>query len=175
MYNGLMSRWSAFGGVLMLSVALLSTSCSSTRQVLESTRQETQIQETTTRQEETQTRQEQAQSHEETAEAVTVTEIEIYDTEAEPDPQTGAHPVKARIRQRTDRTGTSREVTAYHAEETAEVKEAQIYDGGELSEAVVVAERPPSLWERIKKGVMWGVAIIILAVAGYIIYKLKKQ
>lgn len=118
--------------------------------------------------------QEQEQTHEEAGEAVTVTEIEIYDTEAPTNPQTGEHPVKARIRQRTDRTGTSREVTTYRAEENTEAEETKVYSGGELSEAVVVAERAPSLWERIKKGVMWGVTAIILAVAGWIIYKLKK-
>lgn len=174
MYNGLMPRWNVFGVVLMLSAALLNTSCSSPRQVLKSERQETQIEETTTRQEETQTKQEQERTHEEAGEAVTVTEIEIYDTEAPTNPQTGEHPVKARIRQRTDRTGTSREVTTYRAEENTEAEETKVYSGGELSEAVVVAERPPSLWERIKKGVMWGVAVIILAAAGWIIYKLKK-
>lgn len=174
MYNGLMPRWNVFGGVLMLSAALLNTSCSSPRQVLKSERQKTQIEETTTRQEETQTIQEQEQTHEETGEAVTVTEIEIYDTEAPANPQTGEHPVKARIKQRTDRTGTSSKVTTYRAEENTETEETKVYSGGELSEAVVVAERPPSLWERIKKGVMWGVAVIILAAAGWIIYKLKK-
>lgn len=174
MYNGLMPRWNVFGVVLMLSAALLNMSCSSPRQVLKSERQETQIEETTTRQEETQTKQEQERTHEEAGEAVTVTEIEIYDTEAPTNPQTGEHPVKARIRQRTDRTGTSREVTTYRAEENTEAEETKVYSGGELSEAVVVAERPPSLWERIKKGVMWGVAAIILAAAGWIIYKLKK-
>lgn len=102
-------------------------------------------------------------------------EIEIYDTEAAPDPQTGAHPVKARIRQRTDRTGISQKKTEYQARESTETNEVQTYNGGELSEAVVIAERPPSLWERIKKGVMWGVAIIILAVAGWITYKFKKR
>ena len=174
MYNGLMPRWNVFGVVLMLSAALLNTSCSSPRQVLKSERQETQIEETTTRQEETQTIQEQERTHEEAGEAVTVTEIEIYDTEAPTNPQTGEHPVKARIRQRTDRTGTSREVTTYRAEENTEAEETKVYSGGELSEVVVVAERPPSLWERIKKGVMWGVAAIILAAVGWIIYKLKK-
>lgn len=169
-----MPRWNVFGVVLMLSAALLNTSCSSPRQVLKSERQQTQIEETTTRQEETQTKQEQERTHEEAGEAVTVTEIEIYDTEAPTNPQTGEHPVKARIRQRTDRTGTSREVTTYRAEENTEAEETKVYSGGELSEAVVVAERPPSLWERIKKGVMWGVAAIILAAAGWIIYKLKK-
>ena len=89
MYNGLIPRWNVFGVALMLSAALLNTSCSSQRQVLKSNRQETQIEETTTRQEETQTIQEQEQTHEEVGEAVTVTEIEIYDTEAAPNPQTG--------------------------------------------------------------------------------------
>lgn len=129
---------------------------------------------TTTRQEERQTEQEHAQTREETTEAVTVTDIEIYDTTAAPDPETGEYPVKARIRQRTDRTGKSHEAASYQAKENANATETQVYEGGELAEAVVIEQRPPSLWERIKKGVMWGVAVIILAVAGWIIYKLKK-
>ena len=84
-----MPRWNVFGAVLMLSAALLNTSCSSQRQVLKSTKVETQVEETTTRQEETQSVQEQEQTHEEAVEAVTVTEIEIYDTKAPANPQTG--------------------------------------------------------------------------------------
>lgn len=136
---------------------------------------ETQIEATATRQEETQVEQEHVQTREEATETVTVTEVEIYDTEAAPDPATGERPVKARIRQRTDRLGTSREVEDHRAKENTEVTETQTYDGGELSESVVVTQKPPSLWERIKKGVMWGVAIVILAFAGWIIYKLKKR
>lgn len=175
MYSGLMLRWSAFGDALILSVALLNTSCSSTRQVVENAKQETRIEESTTRTEETQAWQEQAQTREESGEAVTVTEVEIYDTEAAPDPTTGERPVKARIRQRSDRTGTSREVMTYHAEENTETEGTKIYSGGELSESVVIAERPPGFRERIKNGIIWGVATIILAVAGWITYKLKKR
>lgn len=171
-----MSRWSAFGVALTLSVALSNTSCSSTRQVTESnSRVETQAEATAKRQETAQSEQEQERTKEEATEAVTVTEVEIYDTQATPDPLTGAHPVKARIRQRTDRSGTTREVETLQAKENTEVEETQVYTGGELSEAVVVAQKPPGLWERIKKGVMWGVAIIITAFAVCIIYKLKKR
>ena len=174
-YNGLMSRLSAFGAVLMLSAALSNTSCSSSRQVLESGKQETRTEETATRTEESQSSQEQEQTREENTEAVTVTEIEIYDTGAAPDPKTGAHPLKAKIRQRTDHSGVSREATTYNAKVNTEIKEKQTYNGGELAEVVVKAERSPSLWDRIKNGVMCGVAIIILAVTGWIIYKLKKR
>ena len=104
-----------------------------------------------------QEQQEQTKAREETDESVTVTEIEIYDTDREPDPTTGALPVKARIKQRTDMT------------------ENQVYSGGELSEAVVVAEKPASLWERMKKGVMWGAALTVLAAALWIFFKLKKR
>ena len=88
---------------------------------------------------------------------------------------TGAHTLKAKIRQRTDHNGVSREATTYNAKVNTEIKEKQTYNGGELAEVVVKAERPPSLWDRIKNGVMCGVAIIILAVTGWIIYKLKKR
>ncbi len=170
-----MSRLNAFGAVLMLSAALSNTSCSSSRQVLESGKQETQTEETATRTEESQSSQEQEQTREENTEAVTVTEIEIYDTGAALDPKTGAHPLKAKIRQRTDHSGVSREATTYNAKVNTEIKEEQTYNGSELAEVVVKAERPPSLWDRIKNGVMCGVAIIILAVTGWIIYKLKKR
>lgn len=171
-----MSRWSACGVALMLSVALSSTSCSSTRRVTESSsRAETKVEATAQRQETAQSEQEQERKKEETSTAVTVTEVEIYDTQATPDPVTGERPVKARIRQCTDSGGTTRETETIQTKKRAEVAETQTYNGGELSEAVVVAQKPPSLWERIKKGVMWGVAIIITAFAGYIIYKLKKR
>ena len=175
MYNGLMLRWNAFGVALMLSVALLNTSCSSTRQVLESTTQQTQIEQTTTQKEQTQTRQEHEQTHDESGESVTVTEVEIYDTNADADPVTGEHPVKARIKQRTDRNGTIRKVAATHTETNAETDLTQVYNGGEISEVVVVAERPPSLWERIKKGMARGVLVLISVAVGWLIYKLKKR
>lgn len=171
-----MSRLSAFGVALMLSVALSSTSCSSARRVSESSsRVETQVEATEQRQETAQSEQEQERAKEEATEAVMVTEVEIYDTQATPDPVTGAHPVKARIRQRTDHSGTTREVETLQERQHAEVEETSIYNGGELNEAVVVAQKPPSLWERIKKGVMWGVATAMAAFACWIIYKLKKR
>ena len=174
-YKGLMRHWSAFGAVLMLTVALSNTSCSSYRQVEQTTREEKQTETETTREEVKQEQQEQTKAREETGESVTVTEIEIYDTDREPNPTTGALPVKARIKQRTDRTGTAREVEELRKQETADLTEKQVYSGGELSEAVVVAEKPASLWERMKKGVMWGAALTVLAAALWIFFKLKKR
>lgn len=119
--------------------------------------------------------QEQTKAREETGESVTVTEIEIYDTDREPDPNTGTPPVKVRIKQRTDRTGTTREVEDLRKQETADLTMNQVYDGGELSEVVVVAQKPASLWERMKKGVMWGTTLTVFAAALWIFYKLKKR
>lgn len=169
-----MRHWSAFGAVLMWTVALSNTSCSSYRQVEHTTREEKQTETETTREEVKQEQQEQIKAREETDESVTVTEIEIYDTDREPDPTTGALPVKARIKQRTDRTGTAREVEELRKQETTDLTEKQVYSGGKLSEAVVVAEKPASLWERMKKGVMWGAALTVLAAALWIFVKLKK-
>lgn len=152
-YKGLMRHWSAFGAVLMLTVALSNTSCSSYRQVEQTTREEKQTETETTREEVKQEQQEQTKAREETGESVTVTEIEIYDT---------------------DRTGTTREVEDLRKQETTDLTEKQVYSGGELSEAVVVAEKPASLWERMKKGVMWGAALTVLAAALWIFVKLKK-
>ena len=47
--------------------------------------------------------------------------------------------------------------------------------GGELDEVTVTATKAPSLWERMKQGAAWAAAIMILAAAGWIIYKFKKR
>ena len=39
----------------------------------------------------------------------------------------------------------------------------------------VTAERAPSLWERLKQGTAWAVVIMILAAAGWIVYKIRKH
>lgn len=174
-YKGLTRHWSAFGAVLMLTTALSNTSCSSYRQVAQTTREEKQIETETTLKEVREKQQEQTKAREETGESVTVTEIEIYDTDREPDPTTGTPLVKARIKQRTDRTGTTREVEDLRKQETADLTMNQVYDGGELSEVVIVAQKPASLWERMKKGVMWGTALAVFVAALWIFVKLKKR
>ena len=109
------------------------------------------------------------------APGTTVTEIEVYDTEAAADPETGAHPVKARVRKRTDNKGTSKATEATERRETKAESLESATNGKTLDEVTVTASRPPSLWERIKQGAGWATALVILAAAGWIIYKLKKQ
>ncbi len=105
---------------------------------------------------------------------MTVTEIEIYDTAQPRDPDTGLPPVKARVKQRHDQNGTSRTVEQAAAAETTESDTALEYEGGELDEVTVTATKPPGLWERMKQGAAWAAAIMILAAAGWIIFKIKK-
>lgn len=107
-------------------------------------------------------------------EGVTVTEIEIYDTTQPADPETGTPPVKARVRQRQDRSGSSRLVETTEAATATETTRDLNYDGGTLDEVTVIATRESSLWERIKSGAAWASALIVLTAAGWIIYKLKK-
>lgn len=104
-----------------------------------------------------------------------MTEIEVYDTEAAADPETGAHPVKARVRQRTDKKGTAKSTEATERHDESNVKSETVTNGKTLDEVTVTATRPPSLWERIKQGAGRATALVILAAAGWIIYKLKKQ
>ena len=105
-----------------------------------------------------------------------MTEIEIFDTEKPPDPVTGESPLKARIRQTHGEESRSNETATMTAEDTTETTAAteQTFDGGMLAEVRVTATKAPSLWERAKLGVAWAAAIMILAAAGWIIYKFKK-
>ena len=111
----------------------------------------------------------------------TVTEIEIYDTTQPADPVTGLSPIRARVRQRHDASGTVQTVEQSESKAKEETKaEASAegsltYNGGELAELVVKAEKPPSLWDRIKQGAGWATAIILLVAVGWLIYKLKKR
>ena len=104
---------------------------------------------------------------------MTVTEIEVYDTEKPPDPDTGIRPLKARIRQTHDEGSHSNESATMIVEDKTEatVEAEQTIDGGTLDEVTVTATKAPSLWARLKQGVTWGAAIMILAAAGWIIYK----
>ncbi len=111
----------------------------------------------------------------ERTEGVTETEIEIYDTTQPKDPETGLPPVKARVKQRHDQNGTSRTVEQTTAAATAESDTALEYEGGELDEVEVTATKAPSLWERAMVAFRVLAAIMILAAAGWMIYKLKKQ
>ncbi|MCF0219081.1 MAG: hypothetical protein HUK14_04790 [Muribaculaceae bacterium] len=107
----------------------------------------------------------------------TVTEIEIFDTAQPPDPATGERPLKARIRQRQAAENAERAIAETSARENTETTTGteRTYDGEELSDVAVTSEKTPTLWERMKQGATWAVAIIILAAAGCIIYKIKKH
>lgn len=106
-----------------------------------------------------------------------MTEIEVYDTEKPADPATGERPVKARIRQKHGEESRSNETAAMTAEGKTEAatEAAQNYDRGTLDEATVTATKAPSLWDCVKQGAAWAVAIMTLAAAGWIIYKFKKR
>lgn len=48
------------------------------------------------------------------------------------------------------------------------------YDGEMLDEVTVTATREPSLWEHLKQGAAWAAAIMIMAAAGWIVYRAKR-
>ena len=179
MCKGLTLRWSAFGAVVILTVALSNSSCCSHRKVAEQTRTETAEHVTTSAKEyEERTQHQEATLTRETeSRGVTVTEIEVYDTEKPPDPETGQRPLKARIRQKHGEESQSNETATMSAEDKTETtaEAEQTIDGGTLAEVTVTATKAPSLWERLKQGATWGAALMILAVAVWIIYKLKRK
>ncbi len=103
-----------------------------------------------------------------------MTEVEIYDTTQPADPATGERPVKARIRQRHGEESQSRGKLEETASGTTKATEeaATAYEGGTLDEVTVTATKTPSLWERAKQGAAWAAAIMILAAAGWTVYKI---
>ena len=107
-----------------------------------------------------------------------MTEIEVYDTEKPPDPETGQRPLKARIRQKHGEESQSYETATMSAEDKTETtaEAEQTFDGGTLDEVTVTGRSPaPNFLERLKQGAAWAVAIMILTAALWIIYKLKRK
>lgn len=179
MCKGSTLLWNVFGAASILTIALLNSSCCAHRKAVTESRTEQTEQVRTTAQSETMSEgtQEAILSRELEKLGTTVTEIEIYDTDKPADPTTGERPLKARIRQKHGEETTDRTKAESHAtEQTKQQAQAdQVYDGGNLAEVTVTAEKPPNLWNRIKQGAAWAVVIVILAAAGWIIYKLKKR
>ena len=179
MCRGSTQHWSAFGAVVILTVALSNSSCCSHRQA--SGRQLTETVEhvtTSAKGCEVHTQHQEATLTRETRNrGTTVTEIEVYDTEKQPDPETGQRPLKAKIRQTHGEEHLSNEAVDFTAEDKTETatESLQTIDGGTLAEVTVTATKAPSLWERLKQGAAWTVAIMILMAAVWIIYKLKRK
>lgn len=159
----------------MLTAVLSNTSCCSSRKVAEQSRTEKAEAVTVTDHAESRSEEKHETTRTETTEGVTVTEIEIYDTTQPKDPETGRPPVKARVRQRHDSSGSRRTTEQNTATTTASEDTDLDYYGGELDEVTVTATKAPGLWERMKQGAAWASAIMILAAAGWIVYKIKKR
>ena len=179
MCRGSTRLWSVFGAVGILTIALSNTSCCSHRKAVSESRTEAAEQlATTARRCEAHT-----QTHAATlttateSRGATVTEVEIYDTTQPADPATGERPVKARIRQRHGEESQSRAQLEETASGTTKATEeaATAYEGGTLEEVTVTATKGPSLWERAKVASQVLAAIMILAAAGWIIFKIKKR
>lgn len=175
MFRSSKPLWIAFGAVAILTAALSNTSCCSSRKVAEQSRTEVTAEVTATEHTESRSEEKHETTRTETMEGVTVTEIEIYDTTQPKDPDTGLPPVKARVKQLHDQNGTSRTTEQTAAAATTESDSTLEYDGGELDEVTVTATKTPGLWERMKQGAAWASAIMLLAAAGWIIFKIKKR
>ena len=175
MFRSSKPLWIAFGAVAILTYAQSNTSCCSSRKVAEQSRTEVTAEVTATEHTESRHEEKLETTRTETTEGVTVTEIEIYDTTQPKDPETGLPPVKARVKQRHDQNGTSRTTEQAAATAATESDSMLEYDGGELEEVTVTATRVPGLWERMKQGAAWAAAIMILAAAGWTVYKYQKR
>ena len=171
--------WSLFGGVLILSIALLNAGCCSHRKTVKETRSEAteQLQAGSLTESRSESEHAATLTSRTERQGVTVTEIEIYDTTQPPDSTTGRPPVKARSRQRHGEKEQTRSEATETGREAAETmaQDSTTYQGGTLDEVTVTATKAPSLWDRLKQGAAWAAAIMILTAAGYIIYKFKKR
>lgn len=179
MFRSSKPLWISFGAVAILTVALSNTSCCSSQPTVGTQKTEAAAQvETTVR---TESREEQQHAAILTTETesrgATETEVEIYDTTQPADPATGKPPVKARIRQTHGEESQSRaqlEETASCRAEATEEAEVERLDT-QLDEVTVTATKPPGLWERAKVATQVLAAIMILAAAGWIVYKIRKR
>ncbi len=171
--------WSLFGGVLILSVALLNAGCCSHRPTVSRQTSETTEQLQRGKREAHTRRSEHAATLTNRTErqAEAVTEIEIYDTTRPPDSTTGRPPLKARIRQRLEEKARSRTDAADTGRARAETvsEDSTTHEGGTLDEVTVEATKAPGLWERIKQGAACAAAIMVLTAAGWIIFKIKEK
>ncbi len=179
MCRGLTRCWSLYGVALILTIALSNAGCCSHRKAVSATKSEATEQVATERREVQNLTSEHAATLREQRErqGVTETEIEIYADPA-PGDSTGSAPrLKARIRQRHGEAEQS--VTSAGSESRAEAatttEAAATYEGATHGEESMTAEKEPSLWERMKQGAAWAAAIMILAAAGWTVYKIKKR
>lgn len=175
--------WSLFGGVLILSIALLNASCCSHRATVKeqqtaSSEQRTQERDSTRSDTRTHTAHEATLTQASERQEVTVTEIEIFAPELPPD-STGAPRLKARIRQRHGETEKSRaeanEAEQSNAEATTESGHDLTAESRSDTKTSSREEKAPSLWDKIKQGAAWAAALLILTAAAVIIYKIIKR
>lgn len=179
MCRGLTRCWNLYGVVLILTIALSNAGCCSHRKAVSATKSEATAQVATELRTESRSESERGATltRESERQGVTLTEIEIY-ADPLPGDSTGIPPrLKARIRQKHGEAEHSRSEARDSIRATTETKSeaTTTYEGATLDEVTVTATRAPSLWDRIKQGAAWALATIILAAAGWSIYKLKKR
>lgn len=185
MCNDLIKHLNGYGVVLMLTIALLSSSCCSSRKAAtKDARQEAEsTTATTAHAENLRTNWERmAQTIAQTTDTDTESEllVVVYDTSQPTDSTTGARPVAATARKRTHSQGraTTKATTDTEAKADARAETEQATSGQTitLDEVTVTAPAPsPGLWARIKQGAGWAVLILILAASGWFIYKFRKN
>ena len=103
-----------------------------------------------------------------------MTEIEIYDTTHPADSLTGKPAVRAVVRQRHEQNRRSDMVENAGMVAAASNDTKSIYDGVTLDEVVVTAEKPPGIWERVKRLSSWAMAIAIGLAAVWVSYRIIK-
>lgn len=165
--------WSLFGGVLILSIALLNAGCCSHRKTVKETRSEAteQLQAGSLTESRSESEHAAILTNRTERQGETVTEIEVYDTNQPTDSTTGLPPVKARIRQRHRENGAeeSRASEAGHSSTTTEAESAATYQGITLDEETETTTKSPG--ERAWAGVI----ILIIVIIFIIQIKRKKK
>lgn len=185
MCNDLIKHLNGYGVALMLTIALLSSSCCSSRKAAtKGAHQETEITTATTGHEVSLRTdwQKMAQTIAQTTDTDTESDllVVVYDTSQLIDSTTGARPVAATARKRTHSQGraTTKVTTDTEAKADARTETEQATSGQAitLDEVTVTDPAPsPGLWDRIKQGAGWAVLFLILAASGWLIYKFRKN
>lgn len=165
--------------LILLTATALCVGCGSKRKVTQSSRKETaeRVEETLKKDTRSGVQQETVARQETQNRGVTLTEIEVYDTEKPADPATGMRPVRARVRQRHGEERLSHAAAQEIVSGETEIKAESLSTAGrkELDESSSAMTKAPDTSARM---ILWFISVaglVSLFIAAWVFYRFRKR